>query len=103
MLAELLNLQPLAAADWVVLAGLLVVAAGFVVVAAVGCGDVVKEQPAALLLLANYVLLWLADYVLLQLADCLLLLLENGLLLLENGLLAVGAVESAMVELLGMA
>jgi len=95
MLVELLNLQPLAAADWVVPAGLLVVADGFVVVAAVGCGDAVEEQPAALLLLANYVLLWLADYVILRLVNCLLLLLENGLL-------AVGAVEIAMVKLLGM-
>jgi len=95
MLADLLNLQPLTAADFVVLPGLLIVVADFVVAAAVGCGDAVEKQPAAFQLLMHYVLLQLADCVLL-LADCVLLLL------LVNGMLAAGTDKTVMVALLGL-
>jgi len=98
MPVELLNLQPLAAADFIVPAGLLIVAADFVVAAAVGCGDAVEEQPAALQLLAHYVLLRLVDCVLL-LADCVLLLADCVLLLLlADGMSAAGADESVMLR-----
>ncbi len=84
-------------------AGLLIVVADFVVVAAVGCGDAVEEHPAALQLLAHYVLLWLVDCVQLLWADCVLLLVDCVLLLLlADGMLAAGTDESVMVVLLGM-
>jgi len=104
MSVELLNLQPLAAADCVAPTDLLIVVAGFVVVEAVDCDAAVENQPAELPLLAHYALLRQVDFAQLLLADCVPLLLENGMLLLEDGTLAAaGAVESAMVKLLGIA